>query len=808
MLSLNDFLFALRAAIPRFQQFPPNPNQERCIFHPSDEPLMIVAGPGSGKTTVLALRALRLVLVEGFFPESVIVTTFTRKAADEIRARLIEWGLQLVEYIRLNPPQPEPNGFSGWIGNLDVNRFVTGTLDSICEEVITRYRDPLAPVPVVVENFVGNASLAYDGLFPAGANRSRDVDRYLQSFTFKGDPPRNFGEKLAVSRNLVDRFIHDQVDLNSYRNDSSHTIARDCIANAGSAYWASLNTTNRMDFALLEQVFLERLTQGRMTRFSEGVRAVLVDEYQDTNPLQENIYFEIIRQTNGSFTVVGDDDQSLYRFRGATIELFRDFQSRLSVALPTAPNAQLEYLVDNYRSTPEIVQFFNDFIDTDPGFAPARVQPPKPRIIPQASSLGVPVLGMFRPSADVLADDLTDFLFEVFRGTGRAIQWNGSTTTILRDQANGDFGDAVYLAHTVNEYANAFGNNPPRQRLPQLIRQRFETRGENVFNPRGRALRDITEVQQLIGTILECIDPPAPGQPMGVQLERMIFNNHLRGEAVRYLSRWRQSARNFIASNPSPNNPHSLQSFVSSWQLRTPQGQMRWPDEWPILELNFKLLSWFPFLRDDPEGQVYLEAISRAISQAASFSSYRSSIVFNDPIHEQNSIRHAISDIFAPIAESNVEVDEDIMPSIPRNHFCFMTIHQAKGLEYPLVIVDVSSDYRTNHHSQRFRRFPENPSNVAIMEDDLAPHSQIGPLRQARSGMDRTFDDLVRLYYVAYSRPECILMLVGLDPILRYRTTIKHVATGWGRDDSWSWVQPVPGRRNPPLANNLPLLLI
>ena len=463
--------------------------------------------------------------------------------------------------------------------------------------------------------------------------------------------------------------------------------------------------------------------------------------------------------------------------------------------------------MENYRSTPEIVDFYNDFIDTDTAFAPARVQPPKPRIIAQIQSRGLPVLGMFRPDRNQLADNLTEFLFDVFRGSGRTISWNGSQVTLIADPNGGNFGDAVFLSHTVNEYARAFGNNPPRPRLPVMLRQRFEQQGEAIFNPRGRALRDIEAVQQQLGTILDCIDPPTQRQPDGVQQTDMVTQNHLRSEAIRYLNRWRDTSRRYIATNPAPNRPHSMGGYVQAWQGRSSQGTRTWPDEWPILELCFKLLSWFPFLRDDPEGQVYLEAISRAISQAAAFSSYRSTIVFGSSTHEANSIKRAISDIFVPIAESDVEVEEEIMPSVPRDRFCFMTIHQAKGLEFPLVIVDVGSDYRTNNHMQRFRRFPENPSNVTLMEDDLAQHTGIGPLRLVRSSLDRSFDDLVRLYYVAYSRAEVALLLVGLDPMLRYNATIKHVAAGWSRNSSWSWVRSVPGR-NPPLANNIPIELI
>ena len=96
---------------------------------------------------------------------------------------------------------------------------------------------------------------------------------------------------------------------------------------------------------------------------------------------------------------------------------------------------------------------------------------------------------------------------------------------------------------------------------------------------------------------------------------------------------------------------------------------------------------------------------------------------------KSKSIQRAITDILVPIAEGSVGVDEDILPHVPRSHFPFMTIHQAKGLEYPLVIVDVASDYKRDHHTQRFQRFPEKVPSVQKLEDDLAGHCEIGNLR-------------------------------------------------------------------------------
>lgn len=805
MIALNDFIPSVRAAIPRFQQRPPNARQETCLLAPANAPLMIVAGPGSGKTTVLVLRALRLVLVDGLMPENILLTTFTRKAADEIRSRLIEWGLALLGHLRQNPPSPTPSGFPQWTDAIDINRFVTGTLDSICEDTLTTYRDPGDASPVLVEGFVGNALLAREGMFPSGALNNQSLDGYLAQFTSDGRPPQNFGETLVACRTVVDRLIQDQVDIAGFSNGAPHTQGRRVVTDSLQAYRAYMAQTNRMDFAGLEEVFLTRLTQGRLQRFASTIRAVLVDEYQDTNPLQEAIYLELVRQSQPSLTVVGDDDQSLYRFRGATVELFCHFPGRLANAVPVLPAVSVAHLIDNYRSTPEIVAFFNAHIGCDPAFAGARVQPPKPQIVPQLQSSQLPVLGLFRQDAEMLARDIAAFLDDVFRGQGRSINVGGQAIQAIRNPQGGDVADAVLLAHTVREFGTRFGNNPPRARLPLLLRQELAARGIGVFNPRGQALRDIAEVQRLLGLVLLCIDPPVAGNPDGAQQSAA----RLRRDARHYLSVWRQEASAFIATHPPPNAPRSLNEFVRGWQTRTNQTSQGagWPDEWPILELCYKLITWIPFFQDDPEGQVYLEAISRCIAQAATFSPYRSVILHGRGTHDGGSVMRAIMDIIVHLAENSVEVDEEIMPHVPRSRLPIMTIHQAKGLEFPLVIVDVASDYKGDYQKQRFRRYPEVPGPVQILENDMARYCSIGPLRTTRDALPRTFDDLVRLYYVAYSRPQSLLMLVGIDRCMRYNTTIRHVATAWRCDGTWAWQAPVAGR-SPAVVSNHPLELI
>ena len=155
------------------------------------------------------------------------------------------------------------------------------------------------------------------------------------------------------------------------------------------------------------------------------------------------------------------------------------------------------------------------------------------------------------------------------------------------------------------------------------------------------------------------------------------------------------------------------------------------------------------------------------------------------------------------LRRTRVQVDEDIIPSVPRDRLQLMTIHQAKGLQFPLVIVDVGSRFRSNHWTHRFLRFPKTTSNVVQAENDVEPHLT-APIRGERSPLDRTFDDLVRLYYVAYSRPQSVLLVVGHEKCLSYgkgknllSSAVPNVAMGWCRDESWPWRQEYVTRQPP-----------
>jgi DNA helicase-2/ATP-dependent DNA helicase PcrA len=765
LVSLQQFYDAFVS----FHTHLPNDRQREAIEAVPSQALFLVAGPGTGKTACLVQRILKLVYVDGIPPSGILATTFTKKAAMELRSRILDWGFKLQEVLledKISPPlSPEQKNF---VKQRDVNQVMTGTLDSLCERLLRDYREPGSNLPVMADEFVSDTLMLYEGLFDKGRWQNMDLDALLL-FLYGGNAfGYNISAKVNLLMSLWERRFHDQVDWDSFVTDKSipllpgRTIAHEALE----SYRQALERESLVDFVQLEQTVLERLKTGQLQDFTGSLQVVLVDEYQDTNLLQEQIYFKMAEACGGALTVVGDDDQSLYRFRGATVELFSKFEERYSNHFHATPKKI--FLSENYRSTPDILQFVNDFATLDPSFQKVRVAG-KPVLCVGGKRDGdrIPVLGMFRPDIKSLSAGLAEFIFKIFRDGGYCFS---PTQKIVVNPDGGNVGDCTVLCGSPQE---TIRSNYPS--LPLALRESLRDYEIDTFNPRGESFASIGIVQLIGGLLLECLDP---GGAVELGLSGLTMDMATR------LREWRDTALSFVSSSACP---PGLSSYLGHWVNKTPgKTDQAWPTNISALELLYGLFHFFPELHDDPEGQIYFEVFTRQFSAAEQVGRFSGQWVNkpSDPGLNEKSTKELLRNWLVPIASGVAKVNEEMIQTFPRDRVSILSIHQAKGLEFPMVIVDVGSSFRKDHFSQAFKRFPSKGQLTHILEDTVRPYSSLG--RTKRSQINRAFDDLYRQYFVAFSRPQQVLLLVGLMPSHPEVGFVPNIATGWQRDDNRS----------------------
>ena len=231
-----------------------NNDQRSAILSPSNKSLFIVAGPGSGKTTVMVLKILKYLFVDDIEPNSILATTYTRKAAEELYSRVLGWGDEIKNHLI----DTIDDDFSKLlqIDRIDFNQIKIGTTDSIAEELLRDYKKPGENQAIVIEEFVANSAMIKIIIQDETYLNKRLVE-YLKELTGleKLNEPSKISEILLKIKN---RIYHDQVDFEElYRDaepESGEQIALDCIRK----YEEVLSNRNTIDFAMLEAQFLNK----------------------------------------------------------------------------------------------------------------------------------------------------------------------------------------------------------------------------------------------------------------------------------------------------------------------------------------------------------------------------------------------------------------------------------------------------------------------------------------------------------------------------------------------------------------------
>lgn len=335
--------------------FNPNENQQAAIKHVNG-PLYLTAGPGSGKTRVLLWRTLNLIVYHDVKPEEIYLATFTEKAAFQLQE-----GLRALLGLVTNK-----TGVS-----YDLGRMYVGTVHSLCQRILSdrkfavgrersprvRLMDELAQYFYMMNGGNWAALTANLGIDDA------EVISYINSIFDNASLSKH--EAVMNCINLFNRMAEENLDYAAAsgrvtkRTHGDHYKRVQNLVGLSRAYGEGLRsgTVILTDFSLLQREALQVIQHRGSAQ--NAFRHVIVDEYQDTNTIQEQLFFALA-SGHKNICVVGDDDQALYRFRGATVENFVQFPQRCLTNLLISPRTIP--LVRNYRSRSQIVHFYNKFM--------------------------------------------------------------------------------------------------------------------------------------------------------------------------------------------------------------------------------------------------------------------------------------------------------------------------------------------------------------------------------------------------------------------------------------------------------------
>ena len=294
-----------------------NEPQREAVYH-TDGPLLILAGAGSGKTRVLTHRIAYLIGERGVNAWNILAITFTNKAAEEMRQRvdnLVGFGAESV-----------------WVS----------TFHSACVRILRRFIDRLG-----YENHFTIYDTDDQKTLIKEVCRKVDVDTKV----FK---ERSLLSAISSAKNEM--ILPDEFELNA-----GGDFAKMKIAKVYREYEAQMRANNALDFddLLVKTVQLLQTQPDVLESYQERFRYIMVDEYQDTNTVQ----FQLVSLLAGKYKnlcVVGDDDQSIYKFRGANIRNILDFEHEF-------PDAKVIKLEQNYRSTGNILNAANSVIANNRG---------------------------------------------------------------------------------------------------------------------------------------------------------------------------------------------------------------------------------------------------------------------------------------------------------------------------------------------------------------------------------------------------------------------------------------------------------
>ena len=652
-----------------------NSQQQEALSH-LDGPVLIIAGPGSGKTHTLVERVVCLIQ-KGVAPEEVFVATFTEKAAKELVTRISNRLLEL-----------------GVSANL--NEMYIGTLHSIFLRFLEENRDytRLKRSYRLFDEF--------DQTFFIYRNISRfraipELDELVGENTKSS---WHIALKLSERVNVVSEEVLDVDKL-----EASQTAAVRALAKAYRIYQEILVEENALDFSTIQWETLQLLENHPevLSLLQEKIRYFMVDEYQDTNTVQEKILL-LLSSKDNNLCVVGDDDQGLYRFRGATIRNILEFADNYPSGL-----CHKIYLETNYRSHPEIIEFYNRWMHSQDWDHEGKHFRFDKTIVPHEGKFP-DTKAVIRVSSDGEREDyykeVVDFI--------ESLQEKGVVT---------DLNQIAFLARSV--------------RGDQVIclTDYLENHGIRVFSPRSELFFQREEIKLILGCLVSIF--PTIYEALG------DYNDRMKG----LCEQWQSFFENKVGEDPKAN------LHLIRWvrQRMTEHVTMTQRTNYGFTGLIYQMLQFEMFAH-------YLDAdlhsnktdlrpaynIGILTGIVGKFEFLYDLTIFTAA--NRNRMLHSFfGDYLKFVIDGGIGEYENFDENIPSGCVSFMTIHQSKGLEFPITMVDSLYAVPRKDYSELDEELQRNYYHKPMYE----------PIEKTK------FYDFWRLYYTAFSRAQNLLVLTG-----------------------------------------------
>ena len=669
------------------KHYPDLNDAQRDVVGHTDGPLLVIAGPGSGKTYSIILRALNLLLLHKASPKEIVLCTFTEKATFEMRDRLSVAAHQV--------------GFQGDLSDLRVS-----TIHGLCNSILTQHRhrtslgnnyetlDELTQLLFIFDHFEEIIGEVEGGLY---------LGYWKTRWT-----------AIEGTRSYFDKITEERVDRERLGTSPKPFLRK--LATAYKAYEKALFDNNRIDFAHLQSIVYDLLLNSEnLNALAKEIRYMLVDEYQDTNYIQEQLLLLLTKLT-GNLCVVGDEDQSLYRFRGATVRNILEFPQHF-------PGCPVLRLITNYRSHRSIVERYDRWMASADWSNPQGVSFRFDKTIgsdPNSEDPDYPaVIAIWgqnkRDEADRFAN-LVDFL--------------------KREKVIEDYSQVALLLHSVREdHSSAY--------LAAL-----ESRGIPAFCPRARAYFDNDEIRLMVACFAVLFGWYGQG----------------RGEAAGAVAELgRYVDQGIVELGRRYALPRPLAKALQTWV-----GEIAALGEGKTLDLRpadffYRILALEPFasaVRNENAAR-NLAIFSQLLNVFQSY--YHYTVV---TYRNREYLRfHLFNSFLRLLHDGGINEYEDPDRPFPKGHVQVMTIHQAKGLEFPVVVVGSLSTQL---------------SSTKKIDRDLGPFYHRPPFEPENR---ITHFDRMRLHYVAFSRPQKLLVLTASE------TPKDYFAPIWQNLPQWPYAQ-------------------